>query len=153
MEKKKNTQGDFFRDLARTLISVIEEKGTHLSGHSERVAGSCVNFSRMINLSKTEIDKIYLAGLFHDIGMVYIPMEILQKPDKLTDDEMAMVKQHPVVSDPHAAADRPQDKGLLRDMDEAPRRGRPPTKTLQTTLQGLARTCRYCHPGDAHDQS
>ncbi len=96
---KKNNQGDFFRDMAKTLVAVIDEKGTHLSGHAERVAGCCVNFAREVGLPKKMIDKIYLAALFHDIGMVYIPMEILQKPGKLTEDEMSMVKQHPVISE------------------------------------------------------
>lgn len=99
MEKQKKSDPDLFKELAMTLISVMEEKGSHLSGHSERVAGRCVNFSRLLNLPKPEIDKIYLAGLFHNIGMVYIPMEILQKPGKLNEDEMAMVKQHPAVSE------------------------------------------------------
>jgi len=112
MEKKKNTDSDLFKELAMTLISVMEEKGAHLSGHAERVAGRCVNFSRLIQLPKSEIDKIYLAGLFHNIGMVYIPMEILQKPGKLAEDEMAMIRQHPVVSE-RILANLTKFKGVL----------------------------------------
>jgi len=51
-KNKKNKSGYFFRDFAKTLVAVIDEKGTPLSGHSERVAGCCVNFARMISLRK-----------------------------------------------------------------------------------------------------
>ena len=38
---------------------------------------------------------IYATALLHDIGKVMIPEEILTKPDKLTDEEFALIKKHP----------------------------------------------------------
>jgi HD-GYP domain-containing protein (c-di-GMP phosphodiesterase class II) len=90
---------DFLRELVSTLVSVIEEKDVFMKGHSERVASNCAGFcGRKGLLKKDEIQNIYFAGLLHDIGMVYIPLEILQKPEKLTEDEMTMIRMHPKIS-------------------------------------------------------
>ena len=85
--------------LVKTLVSVIEEKDPFMKGHAERVATNCVIFSRQLGLTKIEINQIYLAGLLHDVGIVYIPPEITRKTGKLTDDEMDMVKKHPLISE------------------------------------------------------
>lgn len=67
--------------------------------HAERVAAKCVQFSRELGLTKDEVNQIYLAGLFHDIGMVYIPQQISQKSEPLTEEEMDYVKKHPLISE------------------------------------------------------
>jgi putative nucleotidyltransferase with HDIG domain len=86
-------------ELVRTLVSVIKEKDQYLEEHSERVATRCVRFATTLGLAKKEIEKLYLAGLLHDIGMVYIPPEITQKVGKLTEDEMNVIKRHPIISE------------------------------------------------------
>ena len=88
-----------FRELIRTLVSVIEHKDTFLKGHSERVSANCVLFSRKLSMPKEFTDAIYIAGLLYDIGMVYIPMEVIHKPDKLTPEEMELVKEHPKIAE------------------------------------------------------
>ncbi len=65
-----------------------------MKGHAERVAANCVLFARQLGLSQKGINQIYLAGLLHDIGMVYIPSEITQKTEKLSENEMNLVKKH-----------------------------------------------------------
>jgi putative nucleotidyltransferase with HDIG domain len=85
--------------LVKTLVSVIEEKDEYLKGHSERVAAKCVRFSKKLGLSKRGIESLYLAGLLHDIGTVYIPLEITQKRGELSRDETIMWKQHPIISE------------------------------------------------------
>jgi HD-like signal output (HDOD) protein len=56
-------------------------------------------FSRKLKLSKEESERIYFAGLLHDIGMFHIPVDIIHKKDKLTEDEIAMLKMHPAISE------------------------------------------------------
>lgn len=51
-----------------------------------------------LNLSPDEVKTFILAGLLHDIGKTMIPQEILQANRKLTDDEMKIVRMHPVYS-------------------------------------------------------
>ena len=95
-EKEANNS---LKELVKTMVSVIEEKDEYIKGHSERVATNCVRFAIKLGFSKKEIEKIYLAGLLHDIGMVYIPLEITQKPGELSEDEKIVVKQHPIISE------------------------------------------------------
>jgi HD-GYP domain-containing protein (c-di-GMP phosphodiesterase class II) len=87
------------KDLVKILVSVIEERDPYMKGHSERVATNCVLFSRRLGRTQKEINQIYLAGLLHDIGLVYIPLEITQKSEELTEDEMDMIKKHPLISE------------------------------------------------------
>ena len=90
----------FFTELVSTLVAVIEQKDLYMRGHAERVAGTCAAFCRTLKLSqRAETDKIYFAGLLYDIGMVYLPAEITQSRNSLTDDEMAIVRQHPVIAE------------------------------------------------------
>jgi putative nucleotidyltransferase with HDIG domain len=95
----KNGTENLLSDLVKTLVSVIEEKDVFIKGHSERVAGNCVAFAKKLGLPAAEIQRMYLPALLHDIGMVYIPLSIIQKPGRLTRDEMKMVEQHPVIAE------------------------------------------------------
>ena len=47
-------------------------------------------------MSKEKIENIGFAALFHDIGKINVPDEILKKPGKLTDEEYEIMKKHPV---------------------------------------------------------
>ncbi|MBI9086177.1 MAG: HDOD domain-containing protein [Desulfobacterales bacterium] len=90
----------FFTELVSTLVSVIEQKDVFMRGHAERIASYCTGFTRMLKLSEqAEVDKIYFAALLHDIGMVYLPLEILQKTGKLNDEELSVIKKHPVLAE------------------------------------------------------
>ena len=92
-------QSQVFKEIVRTLVSVLEFKDPFLKGHSERVAGNCVLFSRHLSMSRDLIDVIYLAGLLYDIGMVYLPVDIIHKPGALSPEEMASVKEHPKIAE------------------------------------------------------
>jgi putative nucleotidyltransferase with HDIG domain len=63
--------------------------------HSLNVALISRMIGRWLKLDHHEWDILTLAGLLHDIGKLLIPQEILNKPDALTDEEFARVKQHP----------------------------------------------------------
>lgn len=79
--------------LARTVDA--KSKWTH--GHSERVAEISVKIARAMHLSDEMIDSVGRAGLLHDIGKIGIPMAILDKPGRLTDEEYVNIKNHPVI--------------------------------------------------------
>ena len=89
---------DIFREIIRTLVSVVEYKSDFFRGHSERVAANCLLFANYLALQKSFINNLYLAGLLYDIGMVYIPMEIINKTDKLSDEEFKIIREHPVIA-------------------------------------------------------
>ena len=87
------------KEIIKTLISVIEEKDPYMKGHAERVATNCVRFCQKIGLSQTETNRLYLAGLLHDIGTVYIPPNIILKKEPLSEAEMEIIKKHPLISE------------------------------------------------------
>ncbi|MCI5751720.1 MAG: response regulator [Oscillospiraceae bacterium] len=78
------------------LSEAVDAKDRYTSGHSRRVA----EYSRMIaermGKSREEQDEIYRAGLLHDIGKIRIPVEIINKASKLTDEEYNIIKIHSI---------------------------------------------------------
>ncbi|MCR5303940.1 MAG: HD-GYP domain-containing protein [Lachnospiraceae bacterium] len=63
--------------------------------HSMNVALINNIFARWLHLSSDEIRTATLCGLLHDIGKLAVSSEIIKKPSKLTDNEYAMIKEHP----------------------------------------------------------
>ena len=90
-----------FRDLVleviRTLAALLEEKDPFLKKHSERVANNSANFCEKYRIvGDTGVETIFYAGLLHDIGIVAVPIDILQRSEPLGEAEMVRVKKHPV---------------------------------------------------------
>ena len=65
--------------------------------HMLDVAILAMYLSYRMNFRKEEIYSIGIAALFHDIGKIYISRKVIDKPDKLTDEEFAMMKSHTVL--------------------------------------------------------
>ncbi len=63
--------------------------------HSVAMCALMVALSKQLNLDDRTRRESGLAGLLHDMGKAFTPMEILNKPGKLTDEEFAIIKQHP----------------------------------------------------------
>ncbi|XPV76138.1 MAG: HD domain-containing phosphohydrolase [Desulfovibrio sp.] len=70
----------------------------YLLTHSLNVSILSVVLGKYIGLSVDQLCSLAMAGLFHDIGKCRIPMAILNKPGKLTDDEFRTIKRHPFES-------------------------------------------------------
>jgi len=81
----------------RALAEAIDAKDHYTRGHSERVAVYASRIARQMNLRKELIERIYFAGLLHDVGKIGIPDEIITKPAKLTDEEYLEIKKHPEI--------------------------------------------------------
>jgi len=64
--------------------------------HSVAVCALMVALARQIGLSEAHTRSAGMAGLLHDLGKAAIPLEVLNKPGKLTDEEFAVVRSHPV---------------------------------------------------------
>lgn len=78
---------DFFQNQ-------VDEKDHYTKCHSNRVADFSVLIGKKLGLSEEELNKLYIGGLFHDIGKISIPDNILKKESKLTDDEYYRIKSH-----------------------------------------------------------
>lgn len=80
----------------KLLAAARETEDAYLDGHSRRVARHSAVIARGMGLSREAVARIRAAADVHDIGKVYIPAEILNKPGRLTDAEFEVVKRHPV---------------------------------------------------------
>ncbi len=76
--------------------NALDLKDQETAGHSKRVTDMTMRLARRLGMPSEEIVHIQRGALLHDIGKMGIPDNILLKPGKLTDEEFAVMKQHPV---------------------------------------------------------
>ncbi|UXH46196.1 HD domain-containing protein [Rossellomorea vietnamensis] len=76
-------------------VKEVEQKDRYTSMHSDRVAKYCVKIAKKLKLNKDQLENLTMASLLHDVGKIHVPAEILNKPDRLTDDEFSIIKKHP----------------------------------------------------------
>ncbi len=80
---------------AITAVSeLLEARDPYTAGHSKRVSDLAVTIARELEVPEPRVEGLRIAALLHDIGKIKIPMEILNKPGHLSDEEMALVKHH-----------------------------------------------------------
>src|SRR5439155_19373553 len=87
------------KDTIAALSRSMEAKDLYTGGHTERVASVAVGIAHRLGFRHYELDATQIGALLHDIGKIGIPEHILRKPGQLTDDEWALVKRHPLISD------------------------------------------------------
>ncbi|HSW46252.1 MAG TPA: HD domain-containing phosphohydrolase [Phycisphaerae bacterium] len=80
-----------------SLANAIEGRDAYTCGHVERVATYAVEIAKRLGVPEKNLETIRIGGMVHDIGKVIVPDQILNKPGRLTDEEMNVVKRHPVV--------------------------------------------------------
>lgn len=78
-------------------MAALEAKDSHTRLHSERVASIANDIAIAIGLDEADTQQIKLGARIHDIGKIGIPDSILLKPEKLSDEEMEIIKQHPTI--------------------------------------------------------
>lgn len=84
-------------ELANSLAGAIDAKDPYTKGHSTSVSRYSEALARAVNLPEDEVQKITLGALLHDVGKIGIPENVLKKPDRLSNDEWEIMKQHPVI--------------------------------------------------------
>ena len=80
--------------ITELFRNIIDFRSHFTATHSSGVAAAASMLSRIFGLTETEIDLMEVAGNLHDIGKLAIPNSILEKPGKLTKEEMAVMKSH-----------------------------------------------------------
>ena len=81
-------------DLARLFCRLIDFRSRFTATHSSGVAASASLLAHYTGMSASEARLMEVAGYFHDIGKLSIPLEILEKPGKLTKQEFNVIKSH-----------------------------------------------------------
>jgi response regulator RpfG family c-di-GMP phosphodiesterase len=67
-------------------------------GHSIRVGIYAKRLAEVVGLDRQEAEQLRIAALMQDLGLLKVPKEVLMKPERLTDEEWQLVKQHPIWS-------------------------------------------------------
>ena len=98
IKKMNTTIQNFGLELANTLKNTVGARDHYTKSHSDRVAEYTKLFGSHLNLNEDELKTLVLAADFHDIGKIGISDAVLLKPGKLTDEEYAKIKLHPVIS-------------------------------------------------------
>ncbi len=80
--------------ISELFRNIIDFRSRFTSTHSSGVAASAAMLSKLFGLTEVEIQLMEVAGNLHDIGKLAIPNSILDKPGKLTKQEMAIMKSH-----------------------------------------------------------
>lgn len=85
------------RELLELMIKSIEARDPYTSGHSRRVQQYAMLIARAIHLSEKEVEQVGTAALLHDVGKIHEKYgRILTKEDKLTPEEWALMREHPI---------------------------------------------------------
>ena len=85
-----------FEQTAEALANAIDAKDKYTHGHSARVAMYSSRIAREAGKSDEACRQVYFAALLHDVGKIGVPDAIINKDGKLSDEEFAWIKKHPV---------------------------------------------------------
>ena len=81
----------------QTVRYTVEARDSYTRGHSDRVSEYSVLIGEKLGLSEEDIKRLRIGGLFHDVGKIGVPDNILQKSGDLTDEEYAEIQHHPTI--------------------------------------------------------
>ncbi len=81
----------------RALAEAVDAKDAYTRGHSERVGVYASKIARQMGFNKEFIERVYIAGLLHDVGKIGVRDAVITKPERLTPEEYEEIKQHPEI--------------------------------------------------------
>jgi HD-GYP domain-containing protein (c-di-GMP phosphodiesterase class II) len=81
--------------VIQAIALTVEMRDHYTAGHQQRVKQLACAIAREMQLPNDQIQVIGVAGLLHDLGKIFVPVEILTKPGNLTEIEFAIIKTHP----------------------------------------------------------
>jgi diguanylate cyclase (GGDEF)-like protein len=93
--QSRDVQSERFVAVILDLAEAVDLRFSGSARHSETVGRYAEMMARQLGLSERRVARVQLAGKLHDIGKVGVPDSILSKPTKLTEDEFAIIRQHP----------------------------------------------------------
>ena len=94
VEQKTRENKNLFMQVIRALTAAIDTKDEYTKGHSSRVAEYSKMIAKRIGYSDARQDDIYMMAIMHDVGKIGIPITVLNKPGRLTEEEYELIKRH-----------------------------------------------------------
>jgi len=98
IKQMNTTIQNFGIELANTLKNTVGARDHYTKEHSDRVAEYAKLFGTHLELDDSDLKTLMLAADFHDIGKIGISDSVLLKEGRLTDEEYAKIKLHPIIS-------------------------------------------------------
>ena len=95
-ESKEELEKSYLETI-QILRQTVEAKDPYTKGHSDRVSAYSVLIGKYMGLPEEDLKTLKIGGLFHDIGKIGVPDNILLKDTKLTTDEYSEIKNHPSI--------------------------------------------------------
>ena len=86
-----------YHEIIDCITCALDARDPYTAGHSERVSDMALKVCQLIGLKKEDTLKIHIAAHLHDIGKIGVPDAVLNKEGKLTDEEFAYIKKHPII--------------------------------------------------------
>lgn len=99
VERKARENESLSLHVVQTLAEAIDAKDTYTNGHSGRVAEYSRMIARRYGYTEKQQSEIFMMGLLHDVGKIGVPDAVINKPSRLTDEEYALIKTHPILGD------------------------------------------------------
>lgn len=93
-DKLINDLKELFSGTINAIIEALDAKDSYTLGRSRRVTFFAMKMAKHLNLPLEEIGKLELAGLLHDIGMIGVPEEVLNRVESLSESDYEKVKKH-----------------------------------------------------------
>jgi PAS domain S-box-containing protein/putative nucleotidyltransferase with HDIG domain len=86
-----------FEQGIEAIASLSESRDPYTAGHQRRVTQLSCAIAKEMGFSEKQIEGIHASGLLHDIGKIYIPTDILNRPGRLSNIEIDLIRTHPKV--------------------------------------------------------
>jgi HD-GYP domain-containing protein (c-di-GMP phosphodiesterase class II) len=86
-----------YLEFVGSLANALDARDRYTAGHSLRVSQYSCLTAAALQLPQEDIERIRIGALLHDIGKIGVADSLLQKPGRLTEEEAALVEQHPVI--------------------------------------------------------
>ncbi|MET0276897.1 MAG: HD domain-containing phosphohydrolase [Pseudorhodoplanes sp.] len=99
LEATKLVSAQIVRKIAEIGLSdyleIVRNHHNNTFQHCLCVTAVAVAFGLQLGFSRSDTEKVALAGLLHDVGKALVPVGVLEKPSELTKEETAMIRMHP----------------------------------------------------------
>ena len=97
LAQKNQELRDAYVQTIRALAEAVDAKDAYTRGHSERVGVYASKIARELDFPKPMIERVYIAGLLHDVGKIGVRDAVITKPDRLDAAETAEMRRHPEI--------------------------------------------------------
>lgn len=84
-------------EIIQALVTAIDAKDIYTKGHSARVAEYAVILAKELGWEEERVNRVRYKALLHDVGKIGIPDRVLNKADRLTDEEFEIIKSHTTI--------------------------------------------------------